>query len=100
MIFYRFVFLILMFSKFRSRKTSITTGVVDRSDQLKQEYVDRLSPLTSASASGSLQWPDLSIDLEKYCDIELECGQGGQSPIQHSSNNVSIVVFVYKFEAI
>lgn len=83
-----------MFSKFRSRKTSITTGVVDRSDQIKQEYVDRLSPLTSASASGSLQWPDLSIDLEKYCDIELECGQGGQSPIQHSSNNVSSLFFI------
>lgn len=70
---------------YRSRKTSITTGVVDRSDQLKEECADRLSPL----ASGSLRWSELNIDLEKYCDNEVECG--GPSPTQHSSTNVSTI---------
>ncbi|XP_055374021.1 probable serine/threonine-protein kinase MARK-A isoform X1 [Condylostylus longicornis] len=52
----------------RNRKTSITTGVVDRSEPVKQESVDRLSPLTnttqlSASLSG---WTDAPLELEIF----------------------------------
>lgn len=60
----------------RSRKTSITTGVVDRSEPVKQESLDRLSPLSNANASSSalgFGWSDVAVDLEKYGDFELEC---------------------------
>ncbi|XP_037712862.1 uncharacterized protein LOC119549151 isoform X3 [Drosophila subpulchrella] len=60
----------------RSRKTSITTGVVDRSELVKQESLDRLSPLSSANASSSASgygWSDVAVDLEKFGDFELEC---------------------------
>ncbi|XP_055916407.1 uncharacterized protein LOC129949155 isoform X2 [Eupeodes corollae] len=59
----------------RSRKTSITTGVVDRSEPMKQESADRLSPLTNAACPGAglLGWTDVSVDLEKFGDLELEC---------------------------
>ncbi|XP_064544254.1 uncharacterized protein Sik3 isoform X2 [Drosophila montana] len=61
----------------RSRKTSITTGVVDRSEPVKQESLDRLSPLSNANASSSalgFGWcSDVGVDLEKYGDFELEC---------------------------
>ncbi|BFG05771.1 uncharacterized protein DMAD_04432 [Drosophila madeirensis] len=64
----------------RSRKTSITTGVVDRSvEPIKQESLERLSPLSSANASSSSSsalgfgWTDVAVDLEKFGDFELEC---------------------------
>ncbi|XP_034479639.1 uncharacterized protein LOC117785638 isoform X2 [Drosophila innubila] len=61
----------------RSRKTSITTGIVDRSEPVKQESLDRLSPLSNANASNStlgFGWcADVGVDLEKYGDFELEC---------------------------
>ncbi|KRJ99977.1 uncharacterized protein LOC6531042 isoform X1 [Drosophila yakuba] len=60
----------------RSRKTSITTGVVDRSEPVKQESLDRLSPLSNANASSSalgFGWSDVAVDLEKYGEFELEC---------------------------
>ncbi|XP_034139448.1 uncharacterized protein LOC117590502 isoform X3 [Drosophila guanche] len=62
----------------RSRKTSITTGVVDRSvEPIKQESLERLSPLSSANASSSsalgFGWTDVAVDLEKFGDFELEC---------------------------
>ncbi|XP_055838738.1 uncharacterized protein LOC129906825 isoform X2 [Episyrphus balteatus] len=59
----------------RSRKTSITTGVVDRSEPMKQESADRLSPLTNAScpSAGLLGWTDVSVDLENFGELELEC---------------------------
>ncbi|XP_069964879.1 uncharacterized protein Sik3 isoform X3 [Bactrocera oleae] len=60
----------------RLRKTSITTGVVDRSEPIKQESIDRLSPLTNTNAlQGGLgfQWTDVSVDLEKFGEFELEC---------------------------
>ncbi|XP_030369599.1 uncharacterized protein LOC115634549 isoform X2 [Scaptodrosophila lebanonensis] len=60
----------------RSRQTSITTGVVDRSEPVKQESLDRLSPLTNANASSTtlgFGWTDVAVDLEKFGDLELEC---------------------------
>ncbi|KMY94920.1 serine/threonine-protein kinase par-1 isoform X4 [Drosophila simulans] len=60
----------------RSRKTSITTGVVDRSEPVKQESLDRLSPLSNANATSSalgFGWSDVTVDLEKYGEFELEC---------------------------
>lgn len=61
----------------RSRKTSITTGVVDRSEPVKQESLDRLSPLSNATNASSTAlgfgWSDVAVDLEKYGDFELEC---------------------------
>ncbi|XP_067631675.1 uncharacterized protein Sik3 isoform X2 [Eurosta solidaginis] len=59
----------------RLRKTSITTGVVDRSDRVPQEAA-RLSPLTNTNnlqSSLGFQWTDASVDLEKFGEFELEC---------------------------
>ncbi|XP_053673249.1 uncharacterized protein LOC128723521 [Anopheles nili] len=53
----------------RSRKTSITTGVVDRTEVIKNDSLERLSPLTSVGStilnisSGGLVGPE---ELEKY----------------------------------
>ncbi|XP_016991484.1 uncharacterized protein LOC108053371 isoform X3 [Drosophila rhopaloa] len=75
----------------RSRKTSITTGVVDRSEPVKQESLDRLSPLSNANASSSalgFGWSDVAVDLEKFGDFELEClARSNEPPInqQHLS---------------
>ncbi|KAH8401619.1 hypothetical protein KR009_006789 [Drosophila setifemur] len=75
----------------RSRKTSITTGVVDRSEPVKQESLDRLSPLSNANASSSalgFGWSDVAVDLEKYGDFELEClARSNEPPVnpQHLS---------------
>jgi serine/threonine-protein kinase SIK3 len=51
---------------FRSRKTSITTGIVDRSDSIKQESMDRLSPLTSSVVQFGTQNVELAGDLEQF----------------------------------
>ncbi|KAH8371985.1 hypothetical protein KR093_009581, partial [Drosophila rubida] len=76
----------------RSRKTSITTGVVDRSEPVKQESLDRLSPLSNANASNTalgFGWcADVGVDLEKFGDFELEClARPNESPghAQHLS---------------
>ncbi|KAH8407497.1 hypothetical protein KR222_003645, partial [Zaprionus bogoriensis] len=80
----------------RSRKTSITTGVVDRSMEpvVKQESLDRLSPLSNANASTTalgFGWcADVGVDLEKYGDFELECLARANEPpanAQHLSAN-------------
>ncbi|XP_017837515.1 uncharacterized protein LOC108596364 isoform X1 [Drosophila busckii] len=67
----------------RSRKTSITTGIVDRSEPVKQESLDRLSPLSSANAA----WcADVAVDLEKYGEFELEClARPNEPALQHLS---------------
>lgn len=50
----------------RSRKTSITTGIVDRSSEtVKQEAIDRLSPLTSTITSQFGIQP-VGADFEKF----------------------------------
>ncbi|XP_017013874.3 uncharacterized protein Sik3 isoform X1 [Drosophila takahashii] len=73
----------------RSRKTSITTGVVDRSELVKQESLDRLSPLSNANASSSALgygWSDVAVDLEKYGDFELECLARSNEPPANSQH--------------
>ncbi|XP_013114508.2 uncharacterized protein LOC106092255 isoform X1 [Stomoxys calcitrans] len=69
----------------RSR-TSITTGIVDRSEPLQADSIDRLSPLVntnSAQTGAEYQWTDIYVELEKFSsDIELECLQG-----QNETNN-------------
>lgn len=58
---------------FRSRKTSITTGIVDRSELVKSE-VDRLSPLTNTS--NLISFPNINDptnnDLEKYVEMDVD----------------------------
>ncbi|XP_075165065.1 salt-inducible kinase 3 isoform X2 [Haematobia irritans] len=65
----------------RSR-TSITTGIVDRSEILATESIDRLSPLANTSSTQvgvEYLWNDIYVELEKYStDSELECS-GGQN---------------------
>ncbi|KAM8714187.1 hypothetical protein ACLKA7_014342 [Drosophila subpalustris] len=82
----------------RSRKTSITTGVVDRSEPVKQESLDRLSPLSNANASNTtlgfgFGWcADVGVDLEKFGDFELEClARSNEPPVhpQHLSATAS-----------
>ncbi|XP_065366663.1 uncharacterized protein Sik3 isoform X2 [Calliphora vicina] len=61
----------------RSR-TSITTGVVDRSEPLHQDTLDRLSPLSNTGVTQTgmdYMWSDVSVNLEKYSDIDLDCLQ-------------------------
>lgn len=63
----------------RSRKTSITTGIVDRSETVKQEAVDRLSPLTSTvTISGPFGFQPADADFEKFTvdlDVDSSCLQ-------------------------
>lgn len=65
------------FASLRSRKTSITTGVVDRSETVKQETVDRLSPLTSTiTISGQFGLQPADADFEKFTvdlDVDSSC---------------------------
>lgn len=72
----------------RSRKTSITTGVVDRSETIKQETVDRLSPLTSTiTISGQFDLQPADADFEKFTvdlDVDSSCLQ--QHPMQLTVN--------------
>lgn len=56
----------------RSRKTSITTGVVDRSELNKQEIVDRLSPLTNIGAVFIPSVMDPAGEIEKIIDLDME----------------------------
>ncbi|XP_070501371.1 uncharacterized protein Sik3 isoform X2 [Chironomus tepperi] len=64
----------------RSRKTSITTGVVDRSETVKQETIDRLSPLTSTITSQFGIQP-VDTDFEKFTvDIDVDPNAIHQPP--------------------
>lgn len=60
---------------YRSRKASITTGIVERSEPVKSEALDRLSPLTSSSIpflTVPASIDDPVVDLEKFVDNEME----------------------------
>lgn len=77
---------------FRSRKTSITTGIVDRSETIKQETIDRLSPLTSTiTAQFGIQPAD--AEFEKFTaeiDVDsqiLQQHQDSSNPMQLAVNN-------------
>ncbi|KAM7345928.1 salt-inducible kinase 3 isoform 2-T6 [Cochliomyia hominivorax] len=82
----------------RSR-TSITTGVVDRSEPIHEDTLDRLSPLSNTGASQAgmeYVWSDVSVNLEKYSDIELDCLQRqsekyDQSHLCTNSSSVSYI---------
>jgi serine/threonine-protein kinase SIK3 len=78
----------------RSRKTSITTGVVDRSETIKQETVDRLSPLTSTiTVSGQFGLQTADTDFEKFnVDLEVDssCLQPASGSMQLSVANGNI----------
>lgn len=72
---------------FRSKKTSITTGIVDRSEIIKTEAVDRLSPLTSAFGN-FISFPginDSSNDLEKYSEMDIDTASTSTSSVQMPS---------------
>lgn len=56
----------------RSRKTSITTGIVDRSEAIKQETVDRLSPLTNVGAVFTPTINDPAGEIEKIIDLDMD----------------------------
>lgn len=58
----------------RSRKASITTGIVERSDPSKNDAIDRLSPLTNNGMPFlTTHNPcDLSTDFEKFIDTDFE----------------------------
>lgn len=62
------------FSLCRSRKASITTGVVERTEALKNESLDRLSPLSN-SANTFVPFPEISDpnnELEKFVDMDID----------------------------
>lgn len=56
---------------------------MDRSEPMKQESIDRLSPLTNTS--GPFQtlpgWTDVSVDFEKYLEVEGEAGPSRQNEV-------------------
>lgn len=60
----------------RTRKASITTGIVERTPDILKLEPDRLSPLTNSSASFNLiaasELSDQSGELEKFDDIEID----------------------------
>ncbi|KAI8127059.1 hypothetical protein CVS40_2592 [Lucilia cuprina] len=59
-------------------RTSITTGVVDRSEIIHQDTIDRLSPINNTGVNQTgmeYMWSDISVNLEKYGDIDLDCIQ-------------------------
>ncbi|XP_019895401.1 uncharacterized protein LOC101900590 isoform X3 [Musca domestica] len=65
---------------FDRSRTSITTGMVDRSEPLQQDSLDRLSPLVNTNAAqpeSTYPWTDINVELEKFSsDIELERMKG------------------------
>lgn len=66
----------------RSRKASITTGVVERTESLKNELIDRLSPLNS-SANTFISFQDICDpinELEKFIDMDIDTQQQLISP--------------------
>lgn len=59
----------------RTRKASITTGVVERTESIKSETIDRLSPLTSTLSTTFLAFPainDATAELEKYVEMDID----------------------------
>lgn len=71
---------------YRSRKASITTGVVERTEALKNEALDRLSPLSS-SVNTFTSFPEindsnneLNNDLEKFVDMDIDTQQQVLTP--------------------
>lgn len=59
---------------YRTRKASITTGVVERTESIKSETVDRLSPLTNAP-SAFISFPAISdptAELEKFVEMDID----------------------------
>lgn len=79
----------------RLRKTSITTGIVDRSETVKQEAVDRLSPLTSTitiSSQFGIQPVD-AADFEKFTvdfDVDSSCLKQHQNPTEASMQHLMV----------
>ncbi|CRK86177.1 CLUMA_CG000076, isoform A [Clunio marinus] len=77
----------------RSRKTSITTGIVDRSETMKQETIDRLSPLTSTvTITGQVGLQTLDLDFEKFSvdlDVDSSCYQQRQSDSSQLTVNIN-----------
>jgi serine/threonine-protein kinase SIK3 len=74
----------------RSRKTSITTGVVDRSETIKQETVDRLSPLTSTiTISGPFGLQTADTDFEKF-NVDLEVDSSCLQQYPNGSMQLSV----------
>lgn len=74
----------------RSR-TSITTGIVDRSESVTQTDTidDRLSPLNNtnmAQAALGLKCSETNVDLEKFSDLELEVMQRSNEVRKISKN--------------
>lgn len=60
---------------FRSRKASITTGVVERTEALKNEAIDRLSPLNSSSVNTFTSFPEINdsnSELEKFVHMDID----------------------------
>lgn len=79
-------------SSFRSRKTSITTGVVDRSETVKQETVDRLSPLTSTiTISGQFGLQANDADFEKFT-VDADYDPSYIQPHQNPSDSMQLSV--------
>ncbi|MGL5472714.1 MAG: hypothetical protein ACRDCT_31780, partial [Shewanella sp.] len=77
----------------RSRKTSITTGVVDRSETFKQEAVDRLSPLTSTITITDPYNLQSGGDFEKFMvDIDVDSSglQQPQNPSEASMQHLAV----------
>lgn len=65
------------FNFVRSRKASITTGVVERTEALKNEAIDRLSPLNS-SVNTFTSFPEINdsnSELEKFVDMDIDTHQ-------------------------
>lgn len=79
-----FVGIFLIFFFLRSRKTSITTGVVDRSSEtVKQEAIDRLSPLTNTITSQFGIQP-VDGDFEKFT---VDINDVDASILQHQTSD-------------
>ncbi|XP_059615059.1 uncharacterized protein LOC132260760 [Phlebotomus argentipes] len=58
----------------RSRKASITTGIVERSEPTKSEVIDRLSPLTNSGMPflTTHNACELSTDFEKFIETDFD----------------------------
>ncbi|XP_031619529.1 serine/threonine-protein kinase SIK3 homolog isoform X2 [Contarinia nasturtii] len=72
----------------KSRKASITTGVVERTEALKNEALDRLSPLSS-SVNTFTSFPEISDptnEFEKFVDMDIDTQHQVISPEFNSTN--------------
>lgn len=76
-------FKIFFFYLYRTRKASITTGVVERTETLKNESIDRLSPLSSAATNTFISFHEIgdpNTELEKFVDMDIDT----QQPLVHT----------------